>query len=248
MLTTTRATKERQSYPRVEVKPANRRVIEDGYVRELPAQERSARTSVDDERFEEFRREIPEYEHNRAQSQTYDYGGAQTQTDEYDPVWIEPAAPRRYSDEDLMPTIRTMRLKNTTAVENERVVEKSKRSVPAKTGKMSATSKMVIAVYALIVAIVVVLIIATSVAAARRADAAAALQSDGAAIGVVLENQQNDIEELLNLSPDDPRLTADYGAPANVQTFLLKPLNDEVVYEARTSFFDWICNLFSGGK
>jgi hypothetical protein len=152
----------------------------------------------------------------------------------------EPAV-RRYTNEDLMPMYRTMRLKDTSA---DREKEKSRKYEPAKSGKLSATAKMMIAVYALILVIAVVLIIATSVAAANKANKAAALEAQSAALQTQIVMQEDQIAALQNPSASDPRL-AGYTDAASTVSISLKPVQAETAYSAETNWFNNLCNLFS---
>ncbi|GHV02480.1 hypothetical protein FACS1894211_13940 [Clostridia bacterium] len=239
MVTTTRISKER--YATAASRTAVRQNAEREPARSAREEENEyAQTRIDypeDERFTEFSREMPapEYDYD------YDRRAAAYETDR-----AEPRA-RRYAEEDLMPTIRTMRQLNRMPVQNEETEREQKRAnrrEPAKAGKLSPTAKMMIAVYALIVAIAVILIISTSVAAARSADDAAALQARGAALETTIAGQEKEISGLLDLDANDPQLSGYESAGAG-KTFQLKELKDETVYEARTNWFDWLCRLFS---
>ncbi|MDR1094006.1 MAG: hypothetical protein LBL66_07655, partial [Clostridiales bacterium] len=91
--------------------------------RETPEYAEARIAYPDDERYEEFKRELPEP----------DYTGAQEHRTRYESDYAEPAA-RHYREEDFMPTIRTMRQLNRAperVVEKERVQERAKRADPA---------------------------------------------------------------------------------------------------------------------
>jgi cell division protein FtsL len=129
-------------------------------------------------------------------------------------------------------------------VEKERVQERAKRADPAKAGKLSATTKMMIAVYALILVAVAILIIAASVAAAKRGEDAAALQAQSAALETTLQNQEREISGLLDISANDPQFS-DYESAGAGKTFELKPLKNETAYEPIRGWFDRLCDFFS---
>ena len=163
-----------------------------------------------------------------------------------------PAAPgRTYSEEDLMPSIQTMRSvsgvskakKAAVAKRIERDTVKSEKAENAAEKKgLSQNAKLLIAVYAVIVFIALVLIIASGVAVGRQADKVQDLAGDAAKIQSEVLAQEQQIVYFTPAVPSADYVPAD---DANAKTFVVKPLSEQTEYKAQTNAFDKFLDFFS---
>jgi hypothetical protein len=164
---------------------------------------------------------------------------------------------RRYADEDLMPTIRTMETIRKRAPVRGRVKEGTSSRTGEQAGtekeegskrKLAFSTKLMIGVYAVILVLAVVLIIATAVASSRRADNVAELTGQLAGYEAELAAQESEISGYLNMDGGNPAL-ADYRDAnlADAPSIALKPLQEEQTYEGGTNWFDKLCRFLSGG-
>ena len=154
--------------------------------------------------------------------------------------------PRRvYSEEDLMPSIRTMQAakagKSKQAAVAKRIErEPARERVSGEKRVLSQNAKLLIAVYAVIVFIALVLIIASGIAVNRKADNAAQLEREAAAAQTEVAAQNETIAYFVP--------AADGYEPiddAEAVTFAVKPLGEKTEYKAQTNFFDRLCDFFS---
>lgn len=166
------------------------------------------------------------------------------------PVPRQSPAPRRaYSEEDLMPSIRTMETVKTgragqsaTARKTERTEKQSASAAQTGRKPLSQNAKLLIAVYAVIVFIALVLIIATGVAANKRADENADLENK---IGAA-QTEVTALNETIAYYTPSPA-SEDYEPvnDADVKTFAVIPLGEKTEYKEQTNWFDKICDFFS---
>lgn len=177
---------------------------------------------------------------------------------EYEPTYDDGYQARTRSEAELMPTIRTMRTlekqeKKSLKPEERTVGRRVSRSAGKAEGKsLSATGKLMIAVYAIIVFITVALIIASSVAANNRSADAARLAAQSAAGQERVAAGQTEIIYLTDLKSDNPQLS-DYEDidEGSIKKFELIPLSSAYTYEEEnTNWFDklgdWISRVFGG--
>ena len=153
---------------------------------------------------------------------------------------------RRYSEEDLMPSIMTMQSIKAGKSKQSSATKKFERNTAAAENTerkpLSQNAKLLIAVYAVIVFIALVLIIATGIASNRQADKNAQLENDKAAIQTEVAVQNSDIAYYTPAPVSEDYVSVN---DSEVTSFSVKQLSNETSYEPQTNFFDRVLDFFN---
>ncbi len=215
---------------------------EDRYENRVPRSSRTEFTEYERDRLDAMRMRAPQgsrYE----QPFTERVDRAERTTTVSRPAQAPAPSRRTYSEEDLMPSIRTMQSVKTGKSRQSSSAKRMDRAESPERRPLSQNAKLLIAVYAIIVFIALVLIIASGIAANRQADKNAELENSKGALQAEVTVIRN--ETTAYYTPNLPVDTYEPAADSEVVSFTVSPLSDKVTYEPQTNVFDKICDFFS---